>query len=104
MPNHIHLIFRHLTQKVEIENPITDIMRNFKRYTSRKCNELLNRTGTFWQSERYDRIISDQEELENTIRYTLHNPVKAASRIIGKNGLILIVIQNFLRRLYKYSQ
>lgn len=77
MPNHVHLVFRHLIQNGEQENPITDIMRDFKRYTGRKCNKLLNRTGAFWQSESYDHVIRNPEELENTIRYTLYNPVKA---------------------------
>ncbi len=77
MPNHIHLVFKHLIQEGKKENPVTHIMRNFKRYTARKCNELLGRTGPFWQPESYDRVIRDQEELENMIRYTLNNPVKA---------------------------
>jgi len=77
MPNHVHLVFRHLIKDEHQETPVTYIMRDFKRYTGRKCNELLNRTGAFWQPESYDRVIRDQEELENTIRYTLNNPVKA---------------------------
>lgn len=77
MPNHLHLIFKHLIQEEQHENPITDIMRNFKRYTARECNKRLNRTGAFWQSESYDRVIRDQDELENVLRYTLNNPVKA---------------------------
>ena len=77
MPNHLHLVFRHLIQDEKKEYPITDILRNFKRYTARKCNKVLNRSGAFWQAESYDRVIRDQKELENTIRYTLNNPVKA---------------------------
>lgn len=77
MPNHVHLVFKHLIQEDGEEYPITDIMRNFKRYTARKCNELLQRSGPFWQPESYDRVIRDKTELENTIRYTLTNPVKA---------------------------
>lgn len=77
MPNHVHLVFKHLIQEEGKENPVTDIMRNFKRYTARKCNELLKRSGPFWQPESYDRVIRDKDELENTIRYTLNNPVKA---------------------------
>ncbi|HKK46081.1 MAG TPA: transposase [Balneolaceae bacterium] len=54
MPNHIHLVFRHIIKTKGKETPVTYIMRDLKRYTGRKCNEL-----------------------ENTIRYTLQNPVKA---------------------------
>jgi hypothetical protein len=31
MPNHVHLVFKHLIQEDGEEYPITDIMRNFKR-------------------------------------------------------------------------
>jgi hypothetical protein len=33
--------------------------------------------GTVWQSERYDRIIRNQQEFENTWEYIRRNPVKA---------------------------
>lgn len=77
IPNHVHLVFKHLPGKVEKKNPITDIMRNFKRFTARKANEVLDRTGAFWQPESYDRVIRDTNELSNVIRYVLNNPVKA---------------------------
>lgn len=77
MPNHLHLVFKHLVKKDDKETPITDIMQNFKRYTARECNKLLNRTGHFWQPESYDRVIRNTDELGKTIRYTLNNPVKA---------------------------
>lgn len=77
MPNHLHLVFRHLIWDENKVHPITDIMRNFKRYTARECNRILNRRSPFWQPESYDRVIRDNNELENTIRYTLNNPVKA---------------------------
>jgi len=76
MPNHLHIAYKHLIQKEGKKNPVTDIMRNFKRYTARECNRLLNRTGSFWQAESYDRVIRDWEELEKTIIYILNNPVK----------------------------
>lgn len=83
MPNHVHLVFKHLINENKVDKednsyPITDILRNMKRHTAYKCNQILNRKGAFWQSESYDRVIRDQDELENTIRYTLNNPVKAA--------------------------
>lgn len=77
MPNHVHLIFKHLRNDKKKEKPITDVMRSLKRYTARKCNKLLGRSGAFWQSESYDRVIRNLDELKNTIRYTLNNPVKA---------------------------
>lgn len=77
MLNHVHMVFRHLKGERERKNPITNIMRNFKRYTARECNKRLHRSGAFWQSESYDHVIRDSDELEKTVKYTLNNPVKA---------------------------
>jgi REP element-mobilizing transposase RayT len=82
MPNHVHVVFKHLGDNEEINElndvySITKILHSIKSYTALECNKVLNRAGAFWQSESYDRVIRDQDELENTIRYTLHNPVKA---------------------------
>ena len=76
MSNHVHMVFEHLS-KVSGKMPITKIMQEFKRYTARQANKHLGRSGAFWQSESFDRVIRNQDELENTIRYTLNNPVKA---------------------------
>jgi putative transposase len=81
MSNHIHLVFRHL-DNVKIDSsqknllPVTQIMKNFKSYTGLQANKYLNRTGSFWQDESFDRLIRSETELENVIRYTINNPVK----------------------------
>jgi REP element-mobilizing transposase RayT len=80
MPNHVHMVFRHfVTSEGDQENdyPITNILQSIKSYSALECNKLLNRKGKFWQSESFDRVIRDQDELENVIRYTLYNSVKA---------------------------
>lgn len=83
MPNHVHMVFRHLCDSALLNEgldsfPVTDIMESLKKFTARGCNKLLNRTGnSFWQAESYDHVIRDEEELENVIFYTLNNPVKA---------------------------
>ncbi len=81
MPNHVHIVFKLLDQN-EIcseskEYMVTDVLKSLKWYTALKCNKLLLRNGGFWQAESYDRVIRDAGELENTIAYTLNNPVKA---------------------------
>jgi REP element-mobilizing transposase RayT len=76
MPNHVHVVFKLLKKQYEAF-PVTSIMKNLKSFTALKANRVLDRTGVFWQSESYDRVIRDQDELENTIKYVLANPVKA---------------------------
>lgn len=77
MPNHVHLVFKLLRNKEETDYPVTKILQSLKRFTAKKANKILNRTGQFWQHESFDRVIRDAEELESTIRYVLNNPVKA---------------------------
>jgi putative transposase len=81
MSNHVHLVFRDLSsydenQKTEEAFPITKIMQGLKSYTGLMANRELKRTGSFWHEESYDRLIRNADELDNTIKYTLNNPVK----------------------------
>lgn len=99
MPNHVHLIFKHLINGSRKENPITDLMRNLKRYTARECNKLLHRSGAFWQSESYDRVIRDSAGLEKTIIYILNNPVKAGFVEYWKNWPYSYCKAEFLKSL-----
>ena len=73
MPNHVHLIF-HLAENAR---SISKIMQSIKRVSAYKINLKLKRNGSFWQSESYDHIVRDDEELLEIINYTLLNPVKA---------------------------
>jgi REP element-mobilizing transposase RayT len=73
MSNHVHLVF-----SVRVNGlPLHTIMGSLKKYTSRRCNEFLNRRGAFWQDENWDRIVRDADELERIVGYVLENPVKA---------------------------
>lgn len=77
MSNHVHMIFQLLDDALsKTEFPVTNILRKLKSFTGLKANQKLERTGAFWHSESYDHVIRDQNELENTIRYVLNNPVK----------------------------
>ncbi|MBK7106383.1 MAG: transposase [Ignavibacteriae bacterium] len=73
MPNHVHLIF-HL---LENARNVGKIMQTLKRIAAFRMNCILNKTGSFWQSESYDHIVRNPDELEKLIEYVLMNPVKA---------------------------
>lgn len=76
MPNHVHLLCEHSYEVSGVR--IIDILESIRKYSARRANSLLKRTGKqFWQSESYDHLIRNEDELENTIRYILYNPVKA---------------------------
>ncbi len=86
MPNHVHLVIGlgdcdmlgHVRQVSNLSNKtMSEIMHSLKRYTARKANKILMRSGPFWQDESYDHVIKDDAELERIINYVVYNPVKA---------------------------
>jgi len=81
MPNHGHLFFQP-NEKVVTEcgsdGCLFQIMDNFKRWTGRKAQEILNRIGhRFWMREWFDHWARDEGEAARIIRYIQNNPVKA---------------------------
>jgi REP element-mobilizing transposase RayT len=99
MPNHVHIIFTPLvgltitstnTSEIGVHLAmnsldetgnstyiVTKILQDLKSKTALDCNNLLNRSGAFWQHESYDHVVRDKEELKRIVKYVLHNPVKA---------------------------
>lgn len=76
MPNHVHVVFNHDIDHTAVS--VTDILQSIKKYSARRANEMLKRTGySFWQNESYDHVIRSDQEYENVIRYVIYNPVKA---------------------------
>src|SRR5690606_2177169 len=73
MPNHIHLVFE-LRNKTKL---VGDILGSMKKYSARESNKILKQKGKFWQAESFDRLVRDEKELFNVIKYVLLNPVNA---------------------------
>ena len=72
LPNHVHLIAQPLGA-----HELEDVLESVKRYVSRHVNEYLDRSGTLWGEESYDRIIRDEEHLWQCVQYIGNNPGKA---------------------------
>jgi len=79
MPNHVHVVLAPLVTGGRDEDPasLASIMHSVKSYTANEANGVLNRRGSFWEHENFDRAIRDEEEWLRTIAYVLNNPVKA---------------------------
>ena len=86
MPNHVHMVFSPLitAQPGKAHNKgksgkylLSPIMESLKKYTAGEANNMLGRSGAFWQHESYDRVVRDGNELQGIIKYVLNNPVKA---------------------------
>lgn len=76
MPNHVHVLIHPLIQDSGEIFPIAHVTYTWKRYTANRINKFLNRKGSLWQKESYDRMIRDETELANTLEYIVQNPVK----------------------------
>jgi Rad3-related DNA helicase/REP element-mobilizing transposase RayT len=72
MPNHVHLIL----QPIGIHE-LPDIIHSIKSWTAKEANRILSRSGEFWQSEYYDHLIRDPNDLYAQVDYVWNNPAKA---------------------------
>ena len=91
MSNHVHTVFKpfvsedNIREEVDEEGRpafVTDypslsrIMHSVKGRSARECNQMLSRSGSFWEHESFDHVIR-RGKFDATIRYVLNNPVKA---------------------------
>ena len=75
MPNHVHALF--------VQNadwPLEKLLRSWKSFSSRKINSLVDRDGSVWQRDYFDRLVRDEKHFANCVRYIRRNPVKASLR------------------------
>ena len=70
MPNHVHIVLTPL-------EPVDRILHSWKSFTSKRCNSVLRRSGSFWRDDYHDRCVRDSAELSRTIDYVLNNPAGA---------------------------
>ena len=71
MPNHVHLL-------VDIwETPLAELVKSWKDFVARKANKILGRSGTFWEREYLDTVITDEKHRRTAVRYIENNPAKA---------------------------
>ena len=64
-------------ERADAGSPLSAVMHSLKSYTAHRANELLGRSGQFWQHESYDHWVRDEEELERIVNYIAWNPVRA---------------------------
>jgi putative transposase len=72
MPNHVHAVFVQ-----HPEHPLEKLLRSWKTFGVRKINELLDRSGSLWQRDYFDRLVRDHQHFANCVRYIRRNPEKA---------------------------
>ena len=72
MPNHVHTLI------APVEGmSLSEIMYDWKSYTTHAINKALNRKGKLWMMEYFDRYIRDDNHFQKVVNYIHNNPAKA---------------------------
>jgi REP element-mobilizing transposase RayT len=77
MPNHVHLLFTPLQKTADEWFSLAEIMNGIKGASSHSVNRLLQRRGTLWLDESFDRVMRSADELGEKILYIVENPIAA---------------------------
>ena len=72
MPNHVHVLCGPRTG-----HSLSSIINSWKSFTARSINRHLERSGSLWMEDYWDRFIRDEEHYYRAIDYILENPVKS---------------------------
>jgi len=92
MPNHVHALVQPMTGY-----DLPQILHSWKSFSSTEVNRLLGRTGSFWQTESYDRLIRNVDELRNHAKYIYENSSAAGLENWTWRELCEERISSFLR-------
>ncbi len=71
MPNHVHILFKPL-------HPLPKVMQILKGSSSKLINEALGKTGKFWTTNYYDKLIRDENHFNTVYKYIKNNPLVLA--------------------------
>lgn len=77
MPDHVHMLIQPWLKSENEFWSLSSIMNSIKSYSAKQVPKVMKHIGTVWQSERYDRIIRNEQEFHDTWEYIRQNPVKA---------------------------
>jgi REP element-mobilizing transposase RayT len=75
MPNHVHVLMT-----LRDNATLSMLLQSWKGGSSHGVNRLLDRRGTLWQKDYFDRLIRDGDHFANCVRYIRANPKKAHLR------------------------
>ncbi len=82
MPDHVHLLVRPLPLPGDAlpttrYYPLSEMLHSVKSFTAHLIAKLRGGGGHVWLPEHWDRIMRDNDEFMEKLRYTANNPVKA---------------------------
>ena len=77
MKTHVHIILLPLEESKDSYFSLAQIMHSIKSYSANKIQKTLNKKGSVWLNENYDRIVRDEDDYLEKMNYVIYNPVKA---------------------------
>ena len=77
MPDHVHMLFTPLQKGHEEWFSLAKIMNGIKGASAHSVNKLLNRKGTLWEPESFDRIVRGDGGFARWKLYIIANPISA---------------------------
>lgn len=80
MPNHVHglLWILDADPSTSVRPRLGDVIGAFKSLATREANAVLNRSGSLWQRNYYERVVRNEAELTAIRRYIEENPLRWA--------------------------
>ena len=72
MPDHLHWLFE-LGEEYDLGN----VVKHLKGRSARAINRILGRNGAIWQREYYEHALRRDEDIQETARYIIANPLRA---------------------------
>ncbi len=72
MPNHVHVLI-----ETRQRWPLAGVVQAWKSFTAKAINTHLQRGGSLWQRDYFDRFIRDDLHLAAAVAYIQDNPVRA---------------------------
>ena len=76
MPEHVHMIMTPLTGEHGSSYHLENILKGIKGTSARLVNKLLERKGSLWLAESFDRMLRSDETAEAKGDYICMNPVR----------------------------
>lgn len=78
MNDHVHLILQPIEKIKNAFYSIGEIMHSIKSYSANKINRQLQRKGSVWLDENFDRIIRKEKEFVEKLNYIVNNRIKSS--------------------------
>jgi REP element-mobilizing transposase RayT len=72
MPNHVHVLVEEIG-----DWRLDRVVHSWKSFTANRINTRLDRSGSVWMREYFDRYMRDERHFNTTVAYIEHNPVAA---------------------------